>query len=211
MLSHRDGGWDTVPRPHQEESGVIILGLTLPAPDSRSLHLANLQHQNHVRGRALQFAIEPAILRLWHQHRDDIPRLKPQQGPVGTRRVGHDGLNSRCATPLPALADAAGLTKGTRTGRTARREQTCGEASQRSGWSLASSCKTHAASKGPVLPQSSNYSSGGADGLSGREQSIAWEKQGKHPAGDSQLKPNPFVLRCPLWPNAKSIGTACPG
>lgn len=53
--------------------------------------------------------------------------------------------------------------------------------------------------KGPALSQSSNYSSGRADGLAGRESSIAWEKQGKHPAGNNQLKPNPFVLHCALF------------
>lgn len=131
---------------------MIILGLTLPSPDSTSLHLANLQQQSHIRGGALQFAVEPAVLRLQHQHRDDIPGFEPQQGPVGTRRVGHNGLNSCCATPLSALAATAGLTKGTRTGRTARREQTCGETNQGSGWSLASSCKTHTASKDQGFP-----------------------------------------------------------
>lgn len=34
----------------RKQGGVIILGLTLPAPDSTSLHLANLQEQSHVRG-----------------------------------------------------------------------------------------------------------------------------------------------------------------
>jgi len=126
---------------------------------------ADLQHGSHVRGRALQLAIQPAVLRVRHQHRDDIPRVKAQQGPVGARGVRHNSLHSCHAAPPPAFAAAAGLAEGTRTGGTASWEQTCREASAESGWSPAPSCMTHAASKGPALPQSNN-DPGGTDGLS---------------------------------------------
>lgn len=104
----------------------------------------------HVRGQALQLAIQPPVLCFWHQHRDNIPGVEAQQGAVGPRRVGHDGLHPHRPALPPALAAAAGLAEGTGAGDAAGREQTCGEASERSGWSSASSCKTHVTSRGPV-------------------------------------------------------------
>lgn len=62
----------------------------------------------HSRGRALQFAVEPAVLSFGHQHLNYVSSREAQQRVIGTLRVGDQGADSPGAAAAQALAEGIG-------------------------------------------------------------------------------------------------------
>lgn len=79
--------------------------------------------QPHSRGRALQLAVEPAVVGLGHQHLHDVPGREAQQ-----RVVGALGVRDQRADPAGAPAAARTLAEGVgaRALRAAGVERGCG-------------------------------------------------------------------------------------
>lgn len=74
-----------------------------------------LLHRFHIglrepatRGRALQFAVEPAVLSFGHQHLNYVSSREAQQRVIGTLRVGNQGADSPGAAAAQALAEGIG-------------------------------------------------------------------------------------------------------